>query len=155
MSEHVSGKVTKTTTTSGRGLNKRTIVTTSETTDIPGVNINTTKTSRSTGEKIALGGNLLGLIACILLGVSLIKSLMGSSPITLGGLLETLASAPSVDMSMTTFNVLAPLQWDGVLSGLASFINFFITIFNVLIFAFKGIGQVVVYIIYFIKFLFA
>lgn len=145
---------TKTSTVvSGRGLNKRTTTSTT-TVDENGNSYTRTKTSRSTGEKLSIGGNLLGLIAGILLAVSLIKSLMGSNPITFGGLLETLASAPSVDMSMTSFDVIAPLQWEGVLSGLAGFFNIFITIFNVLIFAFKGLGQVVVYVVWFVKFIF-
>lgn len=112
-------------------------------------------TSRSVGEKFGSGFGILGLIVGILLAVSLIKSLMGSNSITFSGLLDTLASAPTVQMTMDSFDVIPALQWDGeILGAIAGFINIFITIFNVLIFAFKGLGQVVIYIVWFIKFLF-
>lgn len=155
MAKHVSGKISQVTTTSGRGLNKRTIITTSETTDVPGVNINTTRVNRSVGEKLGAGLGVFGLIVGVLLSVSLIKSLMGGSSVTFGGLLEYLSNAPSINMSLTTFEVIAPLAWEGeILGSIAYFINIFITIFNVLIFAFKGLSQVVVYLVYFVRFLF-
>ena len=154
MAKHVSGKITHTTTTSGRGLNKRTIISTSETTDIPGVNINSTRSSRSVGEKVGSGLGIFGLIVGILLSVSLIKSLMGGSPVTFGGLLEYLSNAPTINMSLKSFEVIAPLGDWGVFNFLATFFNYFITIFNVLIFAFKGLGQVIVYVVYFVRFLF-
>lgn len=146
---------TKTSTVvSGRGLNKKTTTSTT-TVDKNGNSYTTTKTSRSMKEKISIGGGLFGLIAGILLAVSLIKSLLGANPITFGALLETLASAPSVNMSMTSFDVISPLQWEGIFAGLAGFLNIFITIFNVLIFAFKGISQVILYVVWFLRFLFA
>ena len=155
MAKHVSGKITQTSTTSGRGLNKRTTISTSETTDVPGVNINTTRTSRSVGDSLSLGGSLLCLIVAILLIVSLFKSLIGSNPITFGGLLETLASAPSVNMSLKSFEIISPIVWEGdFLSILAGFLNIFIIIFNVLVYAFKGLYQVVVYVVWVIKFIF-
>lgn len=155
MAKHVSGKITQKTTTSGRGLNKRTTITTSETTDIPGVNINSTKTSRSVGEKVGSGLGIFCLIVGLLLSISLIRSLMGGSSITFGGLLEYLSNAPVIDMKMSSFSVIAPISWDSeVLAPIANFLNCFITIFNVLIFAFKGLGQVAVYVIYFVRFLF-
>lgn len=99
--------------------------------------------------------SVLCLAVGILLSVSLIKSLMGGSSVTFGGLLEYLSNAPSINMSLTTFEVIAPLAWEGeILGSIAYFINIFITIFNVLLFAFKGLGQVVVYLVYFIRFLF-
>lgn len=142
------------TTVSGRGLNKRTTISTT-TVDDNGNSFTRTKTSRSVGEKVGSGLGIFGLIVGVLLAVSLIKSLMGSGSITFGGLLETLSSAPTIDMSMTSFDVIPSLTWEGeILGAIAGFINTFITIFNVLIFAFKGLGQVVVYIVYFVRFLF-
>ena len=154
MAKHVSGKITQTTTTSGRGLNKRTITSTSETTDVPGVNINSTKISRSVGVKLGSGLGVFGLIVGVLLSVSLIRSLLGGSPVTFGGFLEYLSNAPSIDMSLKNFEVIPALGDWGVFNFLSTFFNYFITIFNILIFAFKGLGQVVVYLVYFIRFLF-
>ena len=139
MSKHVSGKITQSTTTSGSGLDKRTTITTSETTNVPGVVINKTKTSRSLREKISTGTNIFALILGFLLIVALYRSLTGTDPITFGGFLEYLSKAPSIDMSMTSFGILPLLEWGGILSGLATFLNFFINIFNVLIFAFKSL----------------
>ena len=150
----MSEKIKTNTTVSGRGLSKRTTVSITSV-DKSGNSFTRTQTTRSFGEKLGSCFGVFCLIVGILLSVCLIRFLVGGTPVTFGGLLEYLSSAPSIDMSMTSFNAISPLQWDGVLSGLASFFNFFITIFNVLIYAFKGVGQVVVYIIYFVKFLFA
>ena len=153
---------TKTSTTvSGRGLNRRTTISTT-TVDDNGNSYTRTKTSRSVGEKLGSGLGVFGLIVGVLLSVSLIRSLMGGSSITFGGLLEYLSNAPTINMSLKSFDVIAPLQWgvgsDGVvatiLSSISNFLNIFITIFNVLLFAFKGLGQVIVYIVYFVRFLF-
>lgn len=149
----MSDSVKTSTTVSGRGLNKKTTVSTT-TTDSNGNSFTRSTTSRSVGEKLSIGTNIFALIVGVLLVVSLVKSLIGSNSITFGGLLETLSSAPSVDMSMTSFEVIAPLQWGGILSALATFLNFFISIFNVIIFAFKGLSQVVIYLVYFVKFIF-
>lgn len=145
---------TKTSTTvNGRGLNKRTTISTT-TVDDNGNSFTRTKTSRSVGEKLGAGLGIFGLIVGILLSVSLIKSLMGGSPVTFGGLLEYLSNAPTINMSLKSFEVIAPLGDWGAFNFLSTFFNYFITIFNVLIFAFKGLGQVIVYIVYFVRFLF-
>ena len=145
---------TKTSTTvSGRGLNKRTTISTT-TVDDNGNSFTRTKTSRSVGEKLGAGLGIFGLIVGILLSVSLIKSLMGGSSVTFGGLLEYLSNAPTINMSLKSFEVIAPLGDWGIFNFLSTFLNYFITIFNVLIFAFKGLGQVIVYIVYFVRFLF-
>lgn len=145
---------TKTSTTvSGRGLNKRTTISTT-TVDDNGNTFTRTKTSRSVGEKLGAGLGIFGLIVGILLSVSLIKSLIGGSPVTFGGLLEYLSNAPSVNMSLKSFEVIPAFGDWGVFNFFSTFFNYFITIFNVLIFAFKGLGQVIVYIVYFVRFLF-
>lgn len=145
---------TKTSTTvSGRGLNKRTTISTT-TVDDNGNSFTRTRTSRSVGEKIGSGLGVFSLVVGVLLAVSLIRSLMGSNPVTFGGLLEYLSNAPSINMSLNSFEVIAPFGDWGAFNFLSTFFNYFITIFNVLIFAFKGLGQVVVYVVYFVKFLF-
>ena len=145
---------TKTSTTvSGRGLNKRTTTSTT-TVDSNGNSFTRTKTSRSTGEKLGSGLGIFGLIVGILLSVSLIKSLMGGSPVTFGGLLEYLSNVPSINMSLSSFEVIPPFGDWGAFNFLSTFFNYFITIFNVLIFAFKGLSQVIVYIVYLVRFLF-
>lgn len=150
----MAGKITQTTTTSGRGLDKRTTITTSETTDVPGVTKQSVRTSRSVGEKLGAGLGIFGLIVGILLSVSLIRSLVGGSSITFGGLLEYISKAPNIDMSLKSFDVISSFGDWGVFNFLSTFFNWFITIFNVIIFAFKGLGQVAVYLVYFVKFLF-
>lgn len=150
----MAGKITQTTTTSGRGLNKRTTITTSETTDIPGVTKQSVRTSRSVGEKLGAGLGIFGLVVGILLSVSLIRSLMGGSSVTFGGLLQYLSCAPTINMSLKSFDIIPSFGDWGVFNFLSTFLNWFITIFNVLIFVFKGLAQVAVYLVYFIKFLF-
>lgn len=149
----MADKTKTSTTVSGRGLNKRTTISTT-TIDDKGNSFTRTKTSRSVGEKLGTGLGILGLIVGVLFSVSLIKSLMGGSSVTFGGLLEYLANAPSIDMSLNSFEVIAPLGDWGIFNFLSTFFNYFITIFNVLIFVFKGLYQVLVYIVYFIRFLF-
>ncbi len=149
----MSDNIKTNTTVSGRGLNKRTTVSTTSV-DKNGNSFTRTQTSRSFGEKLGSGFGVFGLIVGILLSVSLIKSLVGGTPVTFGGLLEYLSSAPSIDMSLKSFNVIKSLGDWGPFNFLAIFFNYFITIFNVLIFAFKGIGQVIVYVVWFVRFLF-
>lgn len=108
--------------------------------------------SRSVSSSRGLG--VIALVVGLLLVVSVMKTMMSSDPLTFAGLLETLSSAPTIDMSMTSFYTITELTWSEPFNGIASFINFFITIFNVLIFCFKGLGQVAVYLLYFVRFLF-
>lgn len=149
----MSDQIKTNTTVSGRGLNKRTTV---STTSIHknGNSSTLVQTNRSLGEKLSFGFGVFGLIVGILLSVSLIKSLVGGTPVTFGGLLEYLSTAPSIDMTLSSFNVIKPLGDWGTFNFLSNFFNYFITIFNVLIFAFKGIGQVIVYVVWFVRFLF-
>lgn len=98
--------------------------------------------------------SVLCLCLGIILSIALIKSLLGSNPITFGGFLEMLASAPSVDMTLKSFEVIPALGDWGAFNFLSTFFNYFITTLNVMIFVFKGVIQVVIYIVWFIRFIF-
>ena len=151
-------KISTSTTVSGHGLNKRktTSTTTTKTSKGRSDSNTTIKTSRSVGEILSIGGSLFGLILLMLLVVSVIKSLLGSDPITFGGLLETLASAPNVDMSLKSFEVIAPLSWEGgeFVNLFKRVFNVFITTFNVIVYAHKGLLQVAYYVAWVIRFIF-
>lgn len=118
------------------------------------VTVSTVKTKRSLGSNIAIGSNVFFLIVCVILIIGIVRSLLGTTPITFGGFLDYISSAPLISMTFVDFEVISPLDWSGLLFPVASFINFFINIFNVLIFAFKGLFQVVIYVYYFVKFIF-
>lgn len=108
------------------------------------------KDSISSSSKISL----FAFLVAVLLVVSLVKTMVDSDPLTFGGLLDTLASAPSIDMSLASFEVIPTIVDWGSFQFLANFINFFITIWNVQIYLFKGLFSVASYLIYFIKFIF-
>ena len=133
-----------------------TVVTETHSVNSRGRDITVTRTSfkRSAGANFVVGCNVLFLIACVILIVSLVRSLAGSSTVSFGGLLDYISSAPTINMSLTSFEVIPSLDWSGLLFPLACFLNMFINIFNVLVFAFRGLIQVVIYLSYFIRFVF-
>lgn len=98
---------------------------------------------------------ILGLIIGVILVVSVVRGLFGGSHITFGGLLEYLSNAPVVDMTMTSISGIPLIAWDSdLLAPVASFLNFFIEIWNVQLWIFRGLWQCIQYIWYFLKFLF-
>lgn len=100
------------------------------------------------------GFGVVTLCVCLLLIVSLMKTMLGSDPLTFAGLLETLASAPSVDMSLASFEIIPTITDWGAFQFIADFVNFFITVWNVQIYLAKGLFSVVSYLFYFVMFIF-
>lgn len=98
---------------------------------------------------------ILGLILAVILIVSIVRSLYGSSPITFGGLLEYLSNAPVVDLTMKSIFSIPPIAWEGnILGPIATFLNFFIDIWNVSFWIYRALWQCIQYIGYFLMFIF-
>ena len=98
---------------------------------------------------------ILVFIFVVLLVVSIVRSLYGSSPITFGSLLEYLSNAPVVELTMKSLYSIPSIAWTGpVLGPIAAFLNFFIDIWNVLFWVFRALWQCIQYIWYFLKFIF-
>lgn len=93
------------------------------------------------------------IFSCIFI-VCCIRVLIGAPIVTFSGFLNFLKTAPNVNVTMTTFEMFPYYSEDGLLSGIYRFFNIFIGVGNVLVFAFKGLAQVILYITWFVAFLF-
>lgn len=146
-------KYTVRTSTTGSGLNTKT-TTVSTITDSSGNSRSVSHTSRSVSDKISSGVGLFGLVFLILAAVSVVRMLIGGEILTFGGLLDCLANVPQVDMSLSSFSVIPSLGDWGAFNFLSTFLNLLIDILNLVIYAFKGLSQVVLYVVYFVQFVF-
>lgn len=98
---------------------------------------------------------ILGIILVIMLIAVAIRFAMGSESIpTFTGFLETLTSAPEINipfLTQTTGIIMA--DW-GIFNFIRDFINTLMQIVDVLIFFFNGILSVLTYVVYFFRWLF-
>lgn len=86
--------------------------------------------------------------------ICLIRILIGAPTITFRGFIEFLSTAPTVDMPFNTFSLISEFDESGLIAGVYRFFNIFISIANVLVFAFKGLVQVILYVTWSVAFLF-
>lgn len=99
-------------------------------------------------------GNVFCFVFFLILSFCLIRVLLNLQPVTLTGFLNFLQSAPNINMTMTTFETFPSIAETGVLLYIYRFFNLFIGVANILVYAFKGLAQLVLYVVWFVRFLF-
>lgn len=98
---------------------------------------------------------LFGLIISILLGIAVIRMLAGYEGLSFASLLEALANAPNIQMSLSSSMQIIHIggEW-AILDGLRRFINTLGSMFGVSIWCCQGLLQCITYFIYFLGFIF-
>ncbi len=147
------GSLTQSVTYTGRGIHSRKI-TVDKFSDGEGFTKITKHTSMSKADKFKFSGSIFKIFVMILLVFALYRTLIGASTITFRGFLEFLQSVPSVNIAH--FSSVIPLLDTGsvVWGSFFRFLNYFINVFNVLIFIGVSLVQVLVFVTYFIGWLF-
>lgn len=105
-------------------------------------------------ELVSTGKSFVAILLAVLLLVLLIRVMNGSSIPTFTSFLELLSSAPTVKVPFLSTVGTALGDW-GVFNFLRDFIAFFNNIVNVLVFLFNGLANLVVYVVWFVRWLFA
>lgn len=98
--------------------------------------------------------NVFCLVFFIIFAICFLRLLLNLQPVTLTGFLDFIHSAPNINMTLSTFETFPTIAESGLLLDLYRFFNLFIGIANILVYAFKGLAQVVLYIVWFVRFLF-
>ncbi len=110
--------------------------------------------SNVSSNDVRQGFNVLSLVLGLVLVVSLFKTLLGNGFITFGGLLSSVADAPSVSMSMTWFDSLEIVSDWGAFNFIRDFFNMATGFYSVIEFCARGLLQVIIYVIWVAKFIF-
>lgn len=144
---------TQTVTYTGRGIHAEK-TTVDKFSDGEGFTKITKRKSMSNADKLKFSGSIFKIFVMLLLVFALYRTLIGASTITFRGFLEFLQSVPSVNIAH--FSSVIPLLDTGsvVWGSFFRFLNYFINVFNVLIFVGVSLVQVLVFVTYFIGWLF-
>lgn len=111
------------------------------------------KNRRARQESFDYGSSALTVIFGVLLLGALIATLNSGEIPTFGSFLEFLRSCPTFDLNVLAVEEIATADW-GSFQAIATVINLFIGIYNALAFIVVAIGNSVVVILWFMRWLF-
>lgn len=120
------------------------------------VSVQKTRTATRKLDSFNKADNFLSLVIVIfsiLFIVSYVRSLFGASDLTFTSFLEFIQSVPQVSFSNTFIDMTILGDW-GIFEFLRQFINIFTNILSVLIFLFGGLVQLIMYLVYLLRYLF-
>lgn len=95
-------------------------------------------------ERVGQAVSIFGIITAILLIVAVFRMLNGSSIPTFESFLDMLINLETVDIGFINNSVIVLEDW-GFWNFIRNFLAFFIDIFNVIIFVFNGLINLVIY----------
>lgn len=96
---------------------------------------------------------IFGLIFLVLLALGVISVLKEDNIVSFKGLLDFLANAPQIDLSFLDWSAINLGDW-GAFNWLRDFFNIFISAINVVVFVGTMAVQLIMYFLYFLKFIF-
>ena len=105
---------------------------------------------RASGLKILF--NVLTVCLCFVLIVSVIRVAFDFNPISFSGFLDYVSKTPSIDISYYTYLSIGG-DW-GVIDGLRVFLNYIMVIINVLLWLCKNVANLMLFVVYYVRFLF-
>lgn len=93
------------------------------------------------------------ILILLVFAVSLIRVLSNSEVVTLRGLLQLLSDSPTIPLDWIKYTNLS-VSWGGLLKPIATFINTMMDVFSFALFISVAAANVVLYAIYFVRWLF-
>lgn len=96
--------------------------------------------------------HVLTIILSLLLIFSVIRIAFGSNSLSFGSFLEYVSKTPSISISYVDYLHIGG-DW-AIFDGFRSFLNTIMTVFNIAIWMCKNIGNLLVFVFYYVRFLF-
>lgn len=93
------------------------------------------------------------ILILLIFAISLIRVLSNSEVVTLRGLLQLLSDSPTIPLDWIKYTNLS-VSWGGLLKPIATFVNTLMDVFSFALFISVAAANVVLYAIYFLRWLF-